>query len=64
LLEGVCGFTAGDAIVEVNGNSSALATHSLTGGCYQTLGVRPAIGRLFRPADDTPKRTKRRCPGL
>jgi predicted permease len=52
LLNGICGFTAGDAIVEVDGNSSALATHSLTGDCYQTLGVRAALGRLFTRADD------------
>ena len=54
LLQGVCGFNAGDAIVEIDGRSSALATHSLTGDCYQTLGVHPAIGRLIAPADDIP----------
>lgn len=53
-LQGVCGFTAGDAIVEIDGHSSALATHSLTGDCYQTLGVHPALGRLLTPADDIP----------
>ncbi len=57
-LSGVCGFTAGDAIVETDGNSSAMATHSLTGDCYQTLGVRPAIGRLLTPQDDIPNGPK------
>jgi predicted permease len=58
LLQGVCGFTAGDAIVKANGSSSALATHALTGDCYQTLGVRPALGRLFTSADDIPNGPK------
>jgi predicted permease len=52
MLQGVCGFTAFDTIIEVDGHSSAVGTHSLTGDCYQTLGVRPAIGRLFTSADD------------
>jgi predicted permease len=53
-VRGVCGFTAGDSIVEIAGGSSVLATHSLTGDCYRTLGVRPALGRLLTPADDIP----------
>jgi len=55
-LLGICGFGATDAIVEIDHRSTALFTHSLTGDCYQTLGVRPAIGRLLTPADDTPNR--------
>ena len=58
LLQGVCGFLAGDGIVEINGASSALATQTLSGDCYRTLGVRPAIGRLFRLEDDTPNGPK------
>lgn len=57
-LRGVCGFTAGDAIIEVHHVPSASATLSLTGDCYRTLGVRPAIGRLLTPADDIPNGPK------
>ncbi len=37
-----------------NYGSLVVANHLLTGDCYQTLGVRPALGRLFTAADDTP----------
>ena len=57
-VRGLCGFTAGDAIVQIDGASSALATHSLTGDCYRTLGVRAALGRLLTPADDIPNGPK------
>jgi predicted permease len=53
-LQGICGVTAGDALIEIAGDRKPLATHSLTGDCYQTLGVHPAIGRLLTPADDIP----------
>jgi predicted permease len=51
-LQGVCGFTAGDATIQAGNNSAVVATLSLTGDCYQTLGVKPALGRLLTPADD------------
>ncbi|HEX4230521.1 MAG TPA: ADOP family duplicated permease [Bryobacteraceae bacterium] len=52
LLQGVCGFTAGDATIEAGSNSAVVATLSLTGDCYQTLGVKPSLGRLLTPSDD------------
>lgn len=52
LLHGVCGFTSGDSPVEMGDRSGVVVTLSLTGDCYQTLGVRPALGRLLTPADD------------
>lgn len=52
LLQGVCGFTSGDSQVDMGGSSTVVITLSLTGDCYQTLGVHPAIGRLLKPADD------------
>ncbi|HEX4807982.1 MAG TPA: ADOP family duplicated permease [Bryobacteraceae bacterium] len=58
LLQGVCGFTAGDAAVEVETSSAVVATLSLTGDCYQTLGVKPALGRLLTPGDDNPNGPK------
>jgi predicted permease len=52
LIEGVCGFTAGDATIETADSAAVAATLSLTGDCYQTLGVKPAMGRLLAPSDD------------
>jgi predicted permease len=53
-LEGVCGVGTTLVTGEVNGNAQPLSTHSLSGDCYQTLGVRPALGRLLTPDDDVP----------
>jgi predicted permease len=52
LLHGVCGFTAGDATIETANSSAVVATLSLTGDCYQTLGMKPALGRLLTRSDD------------
>lgn len=54
LLAGVCAFQTPLLTVEVGNSTSALSAHTLSGDCYETLGVRPAIGRLLTKADDTP----------
>lgn len=54
LLQGVCAVGTSLVTGEVNGNVQPLSTHSLLGDCYQTLGVRPALGRLLTPDDDVP----------
>ncbi len=40
--------------VEVRNTAMPVGGLSLTGDCYETLGVRPALGRLLTPADDIP----------
>jgi hypothetical protein len=54
LLEGVCGFQTPLSTVEIKSTPEPLGALSVTGDCYQTLGVRAVIGRTFTPADDLP----------
>jgi len=54
LFEKICGLQTPLVIVDWNNSPEALVALSLTGDCYQTLGVKPALGRLFTPADDAP----------
>ncbi|MBV8807067.1 MAG: ABC transporter permease [Acidobacteriaceae bacterium] len=54
LLGGVCGFTAGDEPVTFRNGSAVVSTLSVTGDCFETLGIRPALGRLLIPSDDQP----------
>lgn len=55
LLDGICGVQTPLTTVEIGDRVSALSAHVLSGDCYRTLGVRPAIGRLLIKADDAPK---------
>ena len=50
----MCGVDTPLVTGEVNGNVQPLSTHSFLGDCYQTLGVRPVVGRLLGPEDDVP----------
>lgn len=52
LLDGVCGVVTPLSTVQVSDMPQALPAHALSGDCYQTLGIRPAVGRLFTRADD------------
>jgi len=54
LFEGVCGVSTPLTTVEVNDAPLPMSGLALTGGCYEMLGVRPALGRLFTRADDVP----------
>ncbi|HWF84394.1 MAG TPA: ABC transporter permease, partial [Vicinamibacterales bacterium] len=54
LLAGVCGLITPSVIVEMHGRMSAVPTHTMTGDCFETLGVEPAIGRLLMREDDRP----------
>ena len=54
LLDGICGVRVPPWAVEVKGEVLQVAGHALSGDCYQMLGVRPAIGRLFIRQDDIP----------
>ena len=53
-LEGVCGASVPPWAVEVNNLMLQVAGHALSGDCYEMLGVRPVIGRLFTVEDDVP----------
>ena len=52
MLEGVCGVNEPLSTVEIKGELLAVPAHALSGDCYETLGVRPALGRLFTREDD------------
>ncbi|HLV96809.1 MAG TPA: ABC transporter permease [Candidatus Acidoferrales bacterium] len=52
LLDGVCGVVTPLSTVQISDTLQALSAHALSGDCYQMLGIRPAIGRLFTRADD------------
>ncbi|HTU36286.1 MAG TPA: ABC transporter permease [Candidatus Acidoferrum sp.] len=52
LLDGVCGVVTPLSTVQINNVPQALPAHALSGDCYQMLGIRPTIGRLFTRADD------------
>lgn len=54
LLEGVCGVRTPLWTAEVKDATLPIAGHALSGDCYDVLGVRPAIGRLFVRNDDIP----------
>src|SRR5690348_2896695 len=50
-IAGVCGFNTPLMTVQINDTIRPVSAVSLTGDCFQTLGVRPAIGRLIGPAE-------------
>lgn len=54
VFEGVCGFRTAYTTVTLHGRMAPRATHAMTGDCFDTLGVRPALGRVFTQADDRP----------
>jgi putative ABC transport system permease protein len=54
LLDGVCGFQTPLSTIELTNTPEPIGALSVTGDCYKSLGVRPAIGRVFTPADDVP----------
>jgi putative ABC transport system permease protein len=51
LFDGVCGFLTPNDTVEINDHTAPITGHMFTGGCFATLGIRPALGRLLT-ADD------------
>ncbi|MGA8593623.1 MAG: ABC transporter permease [Bryobacteraceae bacterium] len=54
LLDGVCGAQTPLTTIEVNNEPIPAGAVAVSGDCYQTLGVRPALGRAFTLADDIP----------
>jgi putative ABC transport system permease protein len=58
LLEGVCGALTPLSTLEVNNEPLPVSALAVSGDCFQTLGVRPALGRDFTLADDVPNGPK------
>lgn len=54
VFSGVCGFTTPRVTTIINGAVASTGTLSMTGDCFDTLGVRTQIGRPFTTADDRP----------
>lgn len=54
VFDGVCGFLTQGPTVEMAGRISWRWTHSMTGDCFETLGLTPALGKLLEPSDDVP----------
>ncbi|MGH9160896.1 MAG: FtsX-like permease family protein [Vicinamibacteraceae bacterium] len=52
MFDGVCGFNGAGATIEMQGGIASRSTHAMTGDCFETLGVVPALGRVLGPADD------------
>ncbi len=51
VFEGVCGFMTPSVIVDINGRTTPTQTHLFTQNCFNTLGVKPILGRLLTAAD-------------
>jgi hypothetical protein len=49
---GICSFLTPLTTVDVNGRLATVSGVAASGDCFQTLGVRAALGRLPGPADD------------
>jgi putative ABC transport system permease protein len=52
LFRGVCGFDMPSLATEVQGALQSRPALTLTGDCFETLGIGTAIGRPLLPADD------------
>jgi predicted permease len=55
VFSGVCGFTTPRVTTRINDVIASTGTLEMTGDCFQTLGIRTQIGRLFTMADDQPE---------
>jgi hypothetical protein len=54
LFAGVCGFSGASFSAGPRGAAERTAGAWVSGGCFQTLGVQPFMGRLLSPDDDSP----------
>jgi predicted permease len=54
VFDGVAGFTSSTFTVGTGPSMSKIPGALVTGAFYETLGLRPAIGRLLSRADDVP----------
>jgi len=49
---GVCGFLTPLSTADIAGRVAPLSALALSGDCFNTLGLRPALGRFFTLAED------------
>lgn len=54
-LSGLCGVTLQILTIDGGSGPRAEATVGLSGSCFDTLGVKPFLGRLSEPFDDSPR---------
>ena len=52
VFAGVCGVSTPLLTTEVHGDPQPVGILATTGGCTETLGLNPEIGRMLQPADD------------
>jgi len=55
LFSGVCGFLSPQFTVDIEGRLKPMAMHAVSGDCFETLGVRPILGRVLTRDDDRPE---------
>jgi putative ABC transport system permease protein len=51
IFQAICGFLTPNDTVDINGRLGPITGHLMTRGCFETLGIRPALGRVLAPAD-------------
>ena len=51
IFQAVCGFLTPNDTVEMNGHLGPITGHVMTRGCFETLGIRPELGRVLVPDD-------------
>ncbi len=55
VFSGIAAFSnAGRLDLTGNGNASVVNGQAVSGGFFKTLGVKPALGRMLEPSDDSP----------
>lgn len=54
LFTGLCAFMTPYTTLTLNGRIAQRATPAMTSECFGTLGLKPAIGRLFTSGDERP----------
>jgi predicted permease len=52
LFAGVCGFLTPLSTADIAGRVGPLSALALSGDCFDTLGLRPALGRFYTLAED------------
>jgi predicted permease len=52
IFAGVCGFLAPLTTIDIGGRFASVSALTVSGDCFDTLGVGPALGRLLTPDDD------------
>jgi len=52
VFDGVCGFLTPLSTADIGGRVTPMSALALSGDCFDTLGVRPALGRFFTLAED------------